>query len=147
MSLTEPTELTEFFRQRLKDRWLTLRVPSGFDLSPTDYTDFFTRLLLRRHSISKLSSALSYRNNCSDSFFLFFSIRSFLALPKTLLPSVVIIASFCIVQASLTLPSLIAISVSTDLHRCYSLCSLFGRSRRICSSHGFFNKIIAVLGN
>ena len=34
--LTEPTELTEFFRQRLKDRWLTLRVPSGFDLSPTD---------------------------------------------------------------------------------------------------------------
>ena len=41
MSLTECTECTEFFRQRLKDRWLTLRVPSGFELSPTDYTDFY----------------------------------------------------------------------------------------------------------
>ena len=39
ISLTELTENTEFFRQRLKDRWLTLRVPSGFDLSPTDSTD------------------------------------------------------------------------------------------------------------
>lgn len=39
ISLTELTENTEFFRQRLKDRCLTLRVPSGFDLSPTDSTD------------------------------------------------------------------------------------------------------------
>ena len=31
-----------FFRQRLKDRWFTeftLRVPFGFELSPTDCTD------------------------------------------------------------------------------------------------------------
>lgn len=71
-SLTEFTECTE----------LTLRVPSGFDLSPTDYTDD------------------------SDSFL--FLIRSFLALPKTLLPSVVIFATLGIVQASLTLLSLTA---------------------------------------
>ena len=37
--LTEYTDNTEFFRQKLKDRWLTLRVPSGFELSPTDCTD------------------------------------------------------------------------------------------------------------
>ena len=51
LSLTERTDCTE----------LTLRVPSGFDLSPTDDTD------------------------CSDSFFSFFLMSSFLALPKTLL--------------------------------------------------------------
>ena len=62
LSLTEPTELTEFFRQRLKDRWLTLRVPSGFDLSPTD---FLTRLLLCS-AIRVNSIALAYRNNYTD---------------------------------------------------------------------------------
>ena len=36
LSHTDDTECTEFFRQRLKDRWLTLRVPFGFDLSHTD---------------------------------------------------------------------------------------------------------------
>ena len=39
LSHTEDTECTEFFRQRLKDRWLMLRVPSGFEFSPTDCTD------------------------------------------------------------------------------------------------------------
>ena len=87
-SLTELTECTEFFRQRLKDRWFTLRVPSGFELSPTDCTDN-----------SDFNSSFS-------------SMRSLAA--QKLLPSVVIIASFGIVQASLTLPSLIARSRSTD---------------------------------
>ena len=56
------TECTEFFRQRLKDRWFTeftLRVPSGFEFSPTD---FLTRLLLCS-AIRVNSIALAYRNN------------------------------------------------------------------------------------
>ena len=57
--LTECTDITEFFRQRLKDRWFTLRVPSGFEFSPTD---FLTRLLLCS-AIRVNSIALAYRNN------------------------------------------------------------------------------------
>jgi hypothetical protein len=63
-SLTEFTEFTEFF-------FLIF-------LSPTDCTDFLQDYCFVRHSISKLSSALSYRNNCSDffSFFLMSSLTS-----------------------------------------------------------------------
>jgi hypothetical protein len=112
LSLTECTECTE----------LTLRVPSGFDLSPTD---FLTRLLLCS-AIRVNSIALAYRNKCTDcsDFFFFFLITRF-ARDFVLTRHNPNKFGFCSRLLQNSLFDFVK-NRSSDLHRVYSLCS-FGR--------------------